>query len=192
VKWLTRIDVLTEPLAGEFQTGDYMCEWPERSAEAVRSMRVRARITDPQLGATIPAGNYTMRRKAWTGTGPITNVDISLTGEGEWLPAKIAPPHSAYAWQEWSFEWQADKPGRHTLRGDSRSGLFVRARTSPPRCLKSLVGYATLVVGDIILAGPLRPAGVLHGEGSAALERSGETLEDRRQPGGVRAPCSVF
>ena len=32
VKWLQRIDVLTEPYAGEFQTGHYMYEWPDRRA----------------------------------------------------------------------------------------------------------------------------------------------------------------
>ena len=30
VKWLKRIDVLTEPYRGEFQTGHYMYEWPDR------------------------------------------------------------------------------------------------------------------------------------------------------------------
>ena len=30
VKWLKRIDVLTEPFAGEFQTGHYMYEWADR------------------------------------------------------------------------------------------------------------------------------------------------------------------
>jgi DMSO/TMAO reductase YedYZ molybdopterin-dependent catalytic subunit len=116
VKWLKRIDVLTEPFAGEFQTGHYMYEWPDRPHEAVSLMRVRARITDPAPGATIPAGPYTVRGKAWTGTGPITNVDVSLTGDGEWLPAEVAPPGSPYAWQNWSFEWHADTRGRHTLR----------------------------------------------------------------------------
>ena len=47
VKWLTRIDVLTEPYTGEFQTGHYIYEWPDRPPEPVDLMRVRARITDP-------------------------------------------------------------------------------------------------------------------------------------------------
>ncbi len=30
VKWLKRLDVLTEPYTGEFQTGHYMYQWPDR------------------------------------------------------------------------------------------------------------------------------------------------------------------
>ena len=47
VKWLKRIAVLTEPYSGEFQTGHYTYQWPDRPHEAVTLTRVRARITDP-------------------------------------------------------------------------------------------------------------------------------------------------
>jgi len=33
-------------------------------------------------------GTHTVRGKAWSGTGPITQVDVSLTGEGEWHAAR--------------------------------------------------------------------------------------------------------
>ena len=84
VKWLKRIDVLTEPFAGEFQTGHYVYEWEDRPPEPVDLMRVRARITAPAAGSIIPAGTHTVRGKAWSGTGPVTRVDVSLTGAGEW------------------------------------------------------------------------------------------------------------
>src|SRR2546421_11569599 len=58
VKWLQRIDVLTEPYVGEFQTGHYIYEWPDRDHEIVTLMRVRARITDPAPGATIDSADY--------------------------------------------------------------------------------------------------------------------------------------
>ena len=50
VKWLKHIDVLTEPYVGEFQTGHYMYQWPDRPQEPVSLMRVRSRITDPAPG----------------------------------------------------------------------------------------------------------------------------------------------
>jgi DMSO/TMAO reductase YedYZ molybdopterin-dependent catalytic subunit len=65
VKWLNRIDVLTEPYTGEFQTGHYMYEWPDRPHEIVNFMRVRARITEPADTSTINAGTCTVRGKAW-------------------------------------------------------------------------------------------------------------------------------
>ena len=115
VKWLRRIDVLTRPFSGEFQTGHYMYQWPDRPQEPVTLMRVRARITDPAPAAVIPAGTYMVRGKAWSGTGPITAVDVSLTGAGEWLPARVEAPAGPYQWQGWSFTWEATS-GRHSLR----------------------------------------------------------------------------
>lgn len=116
VKWLHRIDVLTEPFAGEFQTGHYIYQWPDRPHEPVTIMRVRARITDPAPGSVLPAGPCTVRGKAWSGSGPITNVDVSLTGEGDWYPATLEPPKGPYQWQDWKFEWEPPNDGRHTLR----------------------------------------------------------------------------
>jgi DMSO/TMAO reductase YedYZ molybdopterin-dependent catalytic subunit len=116
VKWLKRIDVITRDYEGEFQVGHYMYEWPDRPHEPVTAMRVRARITDPTPGATIPTGTYTVRGKAWSGTGPVTKVEVSLTGEGDWYPARLELRRGPYEWQDWSFAWQAAKAGRHTLR----------------------------------------------------------------------------
>src|ERR687893_347839 len=116
VKWLKRIDVLTEPYVGEFQTGHYMYEWPDREHERVTLMRVRARITDPAPGATIATGEYTVRGKAWSGTGPVTDVHVSFTGEGDWHSAKLEPPKGPYQWQDWSLDWEVSDVGRHSLR----------------------------------------------------------------------------
>jgi DMSO/TMAO reductase YedYZ molybdopterin-dependent catalytic subunit len=116
VKWLKRIDVVTEPYAGEFQTGHYMYEWPDRPPEAVGPMHVRSRITDPDPASTISRGTYTVRGKAWSGTGPVTRVEVGLTGEGDWHAAQIEPPKGPYQWQDWSFVWEPDHAGRHTLR----------------------------------------------------------------------------
>ena len=116
VKWLKRIDVLTEPYSGEFQTGHYIYEWPDRPHEPVDLMRVRARITDPARGTIIAAGTYTVRGKAWSGTGPVTAVDVSFTGEGEWHRAQLEPPNDPSQWQDWSLDWEATGVGRHSLR----------------------------------------------------------------------------
>jgi len=115
VKWLTRLDVLTEPFTGEFQTGHYMYQWPDRPYEPVEHMRVRARITDPAPASSVPAGRCTVHGKAWSGAGSISAVHVSLTGDGEWHEAQVEPAGERHAWQSWSFTWEA-APGRHSLR----------------------------------------------------------------------------
>jgi DMSO/TMAO reductase YedYZ molybdopterin-dependent catalytic subunit len=132
VKWLKRIDVLTEPFIGEFQTGHYMYQWPDREPEPVTQMRVRARITDPAPGSTIDAGTYTVRGKAWSGSGPITHVDVSLTGEGGWQPAIVEPPKDPSQWQDWSFVWEASSVGRHTLRARATDAVGNVQPDVPP------------------------------------------------------------
>jgi DMSO/TMAO reductase YedYZ molybdopterin-dependent catalytic subunit len=116
VKWLKRIDLLTRPYTGEFQTGHYIYEWPDRPHEPVTLMRPRARIFDPAPGSRIGLGAHTVRGKAWSGAGAITRVDVSLTGEGDWQPAELQPAGGGYHWQDWTFTWDSDHVGRHTLR----------------------------------------------------------------------------
>lgn len=116
VKWLARIDILTQPFEGTFQTERYVYYWNDRETEPVRLMLPRAKIARPGSGATLRAGSYTVRGKAWSGSGPITKVDVSLSGKSEWRAAKVEPPAGPYQWQDWSFIWRLHKVGRHTLR----------------------------------------------------------------------------
>ncbi|WP_186629928.1 sulfite oxidase [Rhodococcus sp. BP22] len=146
VKWLKRIDVITEPYTGEFQTGHYMYEWPDRPHEAVTLMHPRARITDPAPGSVIGHGPYTVRGKAWSGTGPIARVDVSLTGEGDWLPAQVEPASSGYHWQDWSFTWDSNKIGRHTLRARATDAAG-NVQPDVPRWNR--LGYGNNAIGVI-------------------------------------------
>ena len=116
VKWLKRLEVLTEPYTGEFQTGHYMYQWPDRPQESVSLMRVRARITAPTPGSVIGTGPCVVRGKAWSGTGPVTHVEVSLTGEGDWQPTRLETSADGYGWQDWSYTWENPTVGRHTLR----------------------------------------------------------------------------
>ena len=143
VKWLQRINVSTEPYEGEFQTSHYMYEWAGRPHEPVTSMRVRARITDPAPRSVIPAGTYAVRGKAWTGTGPVTKVEVSLTGEGQWLRATLEPPAGPYQWQDWSFDWHAAEPGRHTLRARATDAA---GNTQPDVPVWNRLGYGNNAV----------------------------------------------
>jgi DMSO/TMAO reductase YedYZ molybdopterin-dependent catalytic subunit len=131
VKWLAKIEVLTAPYEGQFQTKSYQFEWPDRAKQAVTTMQPRALITDPAPGDTLPRGPYTVRGKAWSGTGPITAVEVSIDGAGEWQAARVAPPRGPYEWQEWSFDWAGADPGRHVLRARATDASGATQPDSP-------------------------------------------------------------
>ena len=132
VKWLSRIDVLTEHYEGEFQTGHYMYHYPDRSSEPVTLMHVRARITDPAPRSVVRAGAYRVHGKAWSGAGPVTSVDVSLTGAGDWYAAELDPPRRPHQWQDWSFDWLTATPGRHTLRARATDAAGNTQPAVPP------------------------------------------------------------
>ena len=132
VKWLKRLDVVPEPFEGEFQTGHYVYEWPDRPHERVTTMRVRARITDPAPGAVLTPGTHVIRGKAWSGTGPVTNVDLSFTGEGTWSPAVVEAPKGPHQWQNWAYEWEVDLPGRYSIRARATDAAGNEQPDVPP------------------------------------------------------------
>jgi DMSO/TMAO reductase YedYZ molybdopterin-dependent catalytic subunit len=148
VKWLARIIVLTEPYVGQFQTTSYQFEWPDRAREPVTAMRPRALFTHPAAGDVLPRGRYTVRGKAWSGAGPITAVDVSIDGAGEWLPAELAPPTGPYQWQEWSFMWAGADPGRHVLRARATDATGT---TQPDAPAWNRLGYGNNAVQVLMI-----------------------------------------
>jgi len=116
VKWLARINLLTQPFEGTFQTERYVYYWNDREAEPVSLMLPRAKIATPANGTTLSEGSHTVRGKAWSGSGPITKIDVSLDGKDDWRAAEVEAPPGPYQWQDWSFVWQVRDAGRHTLR----------------------------------------------------------------------------
>jgi DMSO/TMAO reductase YedYZ molybdopterin-dependent catalytic subunit len=83
-------------------------------------------------GSTLSRGTQTVRGKAWSGTGPVTRVDVSFTGEGDWHAAQLQPAKGPYQWQEWSFDWEANDIGRHTLRARATDGAGNVQPDVPP------------------------------------------------------------
>jgi DMSO/TMAO reductase YedYZ molybdopterin-dependent catalytic subunit len=148
VKWLSRITVLTEPYQGQFQTVSYQYEWVDRAREAVTTMRPRALFTDPAPDTTIPRGPYTVRGKAWSGAGPITAVEVSVDGAGEWRPAHLEPQTAPYQWQEWHFDWEGADHGRHVLRARATDATGVSQPDSPEW---NRLGYGNNAVQVLIL-----------------------------------------
>jgi hypothetical protein len=57
----------------------------------------------------------TLTGRSWSGTGPITRVDVSTDGGATWRPARLAGDGPRGAWTRWAFDWRGPVPGDHVL-----------------------------------------------------------------------------
>lgn len=137
VKWLTRIEALTERFEGFQQVRTYRYR-KERGmpGEPVQDLRVKSLMVPPGLPdwysrrRWVEAGAITVEGRAWTGRGRrITGVVLD-TGM-ERVEATLSAPVGDHAWVKWSAQWEA-RPGRHTLRCIARDDSGAEQPLTPP------------------------------------------------------------
>ena len=117
VKWLTQIEVRTEPFAGYYQVARYVYDYADGSAPTpLTTMRVRSLIVSPGDGEIVPVGRVIVRGKAWSGEGEIAKVEVAVDGGETWQLVRLLGAASPHAWRPWEFAWDARDPGRHVLR----------------------------------------------------------------------------
>ena len=121
VKWLERIDAVAGPFQGYQMTRSYRYTMgPEDPGEPVSLIRVRALMIPPGVPGfltrtrLVKAGPVTLSGRAWAGRLGVSLVEVSTDGGGTWSGAQLGGQESPFAWNSWSFLWDA-KPGNHTL-----------------------------------------------------------------------------
>lgn len=123
VKWLTRITLLTKPFTGYQQARGYrLRQADEEEGEPLSRMFPRALMVPPGIPEfmtrerTVAVGTWTIEGRAWSGKAPVAAVEVSTDDGATWQPARLEPPElGRWAWQRWSYEWNAVEPGRHVL-----------------------------------------------------------------------------
>jgi hypothetical protein len=72
----------------------------------------------------------------------VTRVEVSVDGGATWADADLGAPVSAFAWQGWSYDWDAE-PGEHALccRATDTSG-----QTQPAQAVWNQDGYCNNAV----------------------------------------------
>jgi len=123
VKWLTRIEVITEPFTGYQNAVAYRVATEAGDpGEPVTRIRPRALMSPPgwpdfmTRERFVPAGPVTLTGRAWSGRAPVTRVEVSTDGGSGWADADLAPAEAAhpFAWRAWTHDWTAE-PGATEL-----------------------------------------------------------------------------
>jgi DMSO/TMAO reductase YedYZ molybdopterin-dependent catalytic subunit len=119
VKWLTRIDAVTEPFTGYQQAEAYRYQQAQDEAgKPVTRIRVRALMVPPGIPdfftrrRFVETGPVTLHGRAWCGTAPVERVEVGV--DDAWEDAKLAEPVGEWAWRGWTFDWDATT-GEHLL-----------------------------------------------------------------------------
>ena len=162
VKWLTRITAVTEPFAGYQQARAYRYRAePDDDGEPVRRIAVRSLMVPPGIPdfytrqRYLRPGAVTLEGRAWSGHGPVTDVDVSTDGGEHWTAADLSEPVARHAWQAWRLTWDA-RPGTHELvcRATDAAG-----NAQPLEHRWNLGGYAVNTVHRVPVVVTDRPAG---------------------------------
>jgi len=119
VKWLNRIEAVTSPFQGYQQVTAYRIQKTEDDpGEPLTRMKVRALMAPPgiaefpSLSRLVDAGEVELTGRAWSGFAPIARVEVGV--DGDWHEADLGAADGSFAWQPWSWAWQAE-PGEHLL-----------------------------------------------------------------------------
>ncbi|MGH8914169.1 MAG: molybdopterin-dependent oxidoreductase, partial [Acidimicrobiia bacterium] len=92
VKWLTRIEAVTEPFLGHFVNRyRYRGDDEFEAGSPVGRIQVRSVIAQPEHGAELPAGKVCVRGSAWSGRGALARVELSTDAGKTWEEASLRP-----------------------------------------------------------------------------------------------------
>lgn len=142
VKWLARLDVLTEPFTGYFQTKRYVYQTPEGVVPVTQALVKSMIVTPSDGGAT--AREVVVRGWAWSGAGPIRQVDVQVN-EGVWMRAELGAPLSRWAWTP--FTCAVSLPaGRVVLRSRASD---ASGAVQPEQIVWNVLGYGNNAIRAI-------------------------------------------
>lgn len=131
VKWLSEINLRTEPSENYFQTEAYRVARTEnpadprdvRSGEAMTEVPLNAVIVGPTAETPLKAGPVQVRGWAiGTGGRPVTKVEVSVEGTQAWTQATITATAGPFGWSFWEATITLEA-GSHVLMARASDDL---------------------------------------------------------------------
>ena len=121
VKWLDWIEAIDHRFDGYQMDHSYRyAQSADDLGEPVDRIQVRSLMVPPGIPdfltrrRLVRAGSVALIGRAWAGAQNVSQVEFSADGGEHWSQVQLGERVSAFAWREWTFQWEA-KPGRYTL-----------------------------------------------------------------------------
>jgi len=150
VKWLRRIEVLEQPPDCWYHYNFYYygSSPHDPNKELITTIGVKSIVTSPRDDQnTLPSGLHVVRGRAWSGSGAITKVEVSLDGGQSWHAAHVEEPRERWMWVRWSYLWEA-QPGQYHIMSRATDEVG-RVQPSQPRYNNMRKNFNAIVGYDI-------------------------------------------
>ncbi len=147
VKWLIRLTATTTAFRGYFQVDRYVMPPPEGESEPrpLTEVGVRSLILRPGPGEALSPSPHRLQGVAWSGSGSVESVEVSVDGGVNWRPAVWTSQDHRYAWRRWEYLWDAT-PGASVLMSRARD---TAGHTQPVESEWNRLGYACNAIRPI-------------------------------------------
>jgi DMSO/TMAO reductase YedYZ molybdopterin-dependent catalytic subunit len=141
VKWVCRLEVAGTRHPGTFTRVLYNDPVVGNGLRPVWKAGPESLIVAPTDGSTLQMGHNQIWGWSW-GYDPIVKVQVSCDGGKSWNDA-LTEVRRAWAWQRFSFDWNARSPGPHTLiaRATDASG-----QTQPAQAARNAIHSISITV----------------------------------------------
>ena len=96
-------------------------------------IKTESRIDVPRSGDDIAHGPVTFGGVAWAQNRGVKAVEVRID-DGPWQPARLGAGYSGDTWRLWSFPWQAESAGSHTItvRATDNTGAVQTEQWADP------------------------------------------------------------
>ena len=105
-KWVTDLELTRFDRAEAY--------WTRLGWAARGPIKTESKIEIPKRGQVVPRGPVTFGGVAWAQQRGIKAVEVRID-DGPWQQAQLGASYSKDTWRLWSFPWQANDPGAHTI-----------------------------------------------------------------------------
>lgn len=145
VKWPRDLEIVDQRFIGHYQTERYVIvDRDGRGLGEVSKMPVKSVIASPRNGSRVAPGPVTVFGFAWSGAGPIIQVDVTTDDGLTWSSARLRHGEGPLAWTRWEVSWTPASTG--TVRLLSRA-TDVDGNVQPETAEWNRFGYLMNAIG---------------------------------------------
>jgi DMSO/TMAO reductase YedYZ molybdopterin-dependent catalytic subunit len=132
VKWITRIDVITEDVEGFYEQQGWGPDFVPPTRSDIFAPRTAGAGQSAIFREEIRAGSQVeIRGRAFAADRGIRSVEVTTDDGATWEPAEIYYPGTDLTWSLWRYIWTPEEPGEYRVYSRAVDGTGTPQPSEP-------------------------------------------------------------